>query len=222
MILPRLGQQYFRWECRALIEFKQFQNDALSGFKASSSSCNVFSLWNSLFFVSRSFLWSFKVLWYLSRNSELSGSRCFSFESFRNSCLFKRHSQSNHFLLDDFLIRLYVFLALIFMHSLEVSVRIFIAFSKEIFTFTVFLSIYSLIRIWIGSVRSVFLKFKCEWISQQNCRGNFDNRDLKHRRRRPEVKFSSANLLGMPKVVKMSSSFRRRRNSGRFAVVAKP
>ena len=41
------------------------------------------------------------------------------------------------------------------------------------------------------------------------------------RRRRPEVKFSRANLLGMRKVVKTSSSLRRRRNSGRFAVVAK-
>ena len=41
------------------------------------------------------------------------------------------------------------------------------------------------------------------------------------RRRRPEVKFSRANLLGMRKVVKSSSSLRRRRNSGRFAVVAK-
>ena len=40
-------------------------------------------------------------------------------------------------------------------------------------------------------------------------------------RRRPEVKFSRANLLGMRKVVKTSSSLRRRRNSGRFAVVAK-
>ena len=51
-------------------------------------------------------------------------------------------------------------------------------------------------------------------------------RDLKHRRRngtttRPEMKFSRANLLGMRKVVKTSSSLRRRRNSGRFAVVAK-
>ena len=41
------------------------------------------------------------------------------------------------------------------------------------------------------------------------------------RRRRPEVKFSRANLLGMREVVKTSSSLRRRRNSGRFAVVAK-
>ena len=40
-------------------------------------------------------------------------------------------------------------------------------------------------------------------------------------RRRPEVKFSRANLLGMRKGVKTSSSLRRRRNSGRFAVVAK-
>ena len=39
-------------------------------------------------------------------------------------------------------------------------------------------------------------------------------------RRRPEVKFSRPKLLGMRKVVKTSSSLRRR-NSGRFAVVAK-
>ena len=38
---------------------------------------------------------------------------------------------------------------------------------------------------------------------------------------RPEVKFSRANLLGMRKVAKTSCSLRRRRNSGRFAVVAK-
>ena len=38
---------------------------------------------------------------------------------------------------------------------------------------------------------------------------------------RPEVKFSRANLMGMRQVVKTSSSLRRRRNSGRFAVVAK-
>ena len=41
------------------------------------------------------------------------------------------------------------------------------------------------------------------------------------RRRRPEVKFFRANLLGTRKVVKTSSSLPRRRNSGRFAVVAK-
>ena len=41
------------------------------------------------------------------------------------------------------------------------------------------------------------------------------------RRRRPEMKFSRANLLGMREVVKTSFSLRRRRNSGRFAVVAK-
>ena len=41
------------------------------------------------------------------------------------------------------------------------------------------------------------------------------------RRRRPEVKFSRANLMGMRQVVKTSSSLRRRRNSGRFAIVAK-
>ena len=41
------------------------------------------------------------------------------------------------------------------------------------------------------------------------------------RQRRPEVKFSRANLMGMRQVVKTSSSLRRRRNSGRFAVVAK-
>ena len=58
---------------------------------------------------------------------------------------------------------------------MEVSVRIFIAFSKEIFTSSVFLSIYCLIRIWIGSVRSAFLNFKCESTSQKNCRVNFDN-----------------------------------------------
>ena len=39
-------------------------------------------------------------------------------------------------------------------------------------------------------------------------------------RRRPEVKFSRASLLGMRKVVKTSSSLRRL-NSGRFVVVAK-
>ena len=39
-------------------------------------------------------------------------------------------------------------------------------------------------------------------------------------RRRPEVKFSRANLLGMRKVIKTSSSLRGR-NSIRFAVVAK-
>ena len=58
---------------------------------------------------------------------------------------------------------------------MEVSVRIFIAFCKEMFTSSVFLSIYCLIRIWIGSVSSAFLNFKCESTSQQNCRGNFDN-----------------------------------------------
>ena len=41
------------------------------------------------------------------------------------------------------------------------------------------------------------------------------------RRRRSEVKFSRANLLGMRQVVKTSSSLRRRRNSGMFPVVAK-
>ena len=63
----------------------------------------------------------------------------------------------------------------IFRHSLEVSDRIFIRFSKEIFTSSVLLAIYCLIRIWIGSVRSAFLNFKCESVSQQNCRANFDN-----------------------------------------------
>ena len=44
---------------------------------------------------------------------------------------------------------------------------------------------------------------------------------LPRRRRRPEVKFSSANLLGMRKVVKMASSLRRRRNSGRLSLKRK-
>ena len=37
----------------------------------------------------------------------------FLFDSFRNSCLFSRHSRSNHFLLDVVLIRLRNFLVLI-------------------------------------------------------------------------------------------------------------
>ena len=51
--------------------------------------------------------------------------------------------------------------------------------------------------------------------------GTLSMDDEMGRRRRPEVKFSRANLLGMREGVKTSSSLRRRRNSGRFAVVAK-
>ena len=38
------------------------------------------------------------------------------------------------------------------------------------------------------------------------------------RRRRPEVKFSRANLLGMRQVVKTSSSLRRRLNLSKFSL----
>ena len=62
------------------------------------------------------------------------------------------------------------------------------------------------------------------WVSSSqtlSILGTLSIDDEMGRRRRPEVKFSRANLLGMRKVVKTSSSLRRRRNSGRFAVVAK-
>ena len=53
------------------------------------------------------------------------GSRCFLFDSFRNSCRFSRHSRSNHFLLDVVLIRLRDFLVLISRHIFDVAVRMF-------------------------------------------------------------------------------------------------
>ena len=95
----------------------------------------------------------------------------FWFDSFRNSCLFSRHSWSNHFLLDVLLIRLRNLLILILRHIFDVAVRMFTASSNETFTSSEFRSIYSLIRIWIGSVHNVFLNFKYESFSQQNCRG---------------------------------------------------
>ena len=48
----------------------------------------------------------------------------------------------------------------------------FIALSNETFTSSVSRSIYSLIRIWIDSIRNVFLK---ESLSQQNWRGRLIN-----------------------------------------------
>ena len=47
----------------------------------------------------------------------------FLFDRFRNSCLFSRHSRSNHFLLDVVLIRLRDFLVLILRQIFDVSVR---------------------------------------------------------------------------------------------------
>ena len=69
----------------------------------------------------------------------------------------------------------------------------------------------------------------CKYFKQSSTRlceavvtiGTLSIDDEMGRRRRPEVKFSRANLLGMRKVVKTLSSLRRRRNSGRVAVVAK-
>ena len=60
-------------------------------------------------------------------------------------------------------------------------------------------------------------KFSSLYISTEELHYNH----LPRRRRRPEVKFSSANLLGMCKVVKMASSLRRRRNSGRLSLKRK-
>ena len=51
--------------------------------------------------------------------------------------------------------------------------------------------------------------------------GNLSIENEIGRRRQPEVKFSRANLVRMSKVVKTSSSFRRQRNSGSFAILAK-
>ena len=69
------------------------------------------------------------------------------FDSFRNSCLFSRHSRSNHFLLDVVLIRLRDFLVLILTQIFDVSVRMFRASSSETLTSSMFRFIYSLIRI---------------------------------------------------------------------------
>ena len=84
----------------------------------------------------------------------------FLIDTFRNSCLFRRHSRSNHFLLDVAFTRLRDFSVLILRQIFDVAVRIFTASANETFTSSVCRSIYSLIRIWIDSVCNVFLNSK--------------------------------------------------------------
>ena len=84
-----------------------------------------------------------RVSWYCSRMVVFKGSPCFLFASFRNSCLFKRHSLSNHFLFDNDLIRLRVLPALIFKQHLAVVIKMFSTFSRDssVFSFNLSLAI---------------------------------------------------------------------------------
>ena len=64
-----------------------------------------------------------------------------------------------------------------------------------------------------------YAAFICKWLRYSIANLSIDNEI--GRRRLPEVKFSRAHLVRIGKVVKTSSSFRRGRISGRFAVLAK-
>ena len=128
--------------------------------------------WNIIIFVFLGLTFSIHVLQYEERvfkqfcNPVLDLDRMIKSSAYNseficsNSCLFSRHSRSNHFLLDVILIRLRDLLVLILRQIFYVTVRMFTASFNETFTFSVFRSINSLIRIWIGSVRNAFLSFK--------------------------------------------------------------
>ena len=59
------------------------------------------------------------------------GSRCFLLASFRNSCLFKRHSLPKNFFFDNDLIRLRVLPALVFRQHFVVVIKMFSTFSRD-------------------------------------------------------------------------------------------
>ena len=101
------------------------------------------------------------------------GSLCFLFANFLNSCLFKRHSLSNHFLFVDNWTRLCFFIVFIFKQRFAVAMKMFSTFLKEMLTFAVDSLSFrnSRINVWVLGDRSASLNFCVESCSQQNCFG---------------------------------------------------
>ena len=117
------------------IDFRQFQNFLLSESSTVFSSCKSLEFTNSFFLWFTRSLCCLKTVWYSSLNVKLRGSRCFLLASFRSSCLLRRHSLSNHFLLKDILCRLFL-VVFIFRHRFAVVVKIVSTASWEVITFS--------------------------------------------------------------------------------------
>ena len=153
------------------IDFRQFQNFLLS------ESSTVFSSSKSLELTNSRSLYCLKTVWYSSLNVKLRGSRCFLLAGFCSSCLLRRHSLSNHFLLKDILCRLFS-VVFIFGHRFAVVLKIVYTASREVITFGTMSSRNSLIVLCMCSVCSVALNFCGDSFSHRNCFGRCSNVSL--------------------------------------------